>query len=329
MAMSPAGPALGLEPIPVERPKFVVPDRAPRGPVGSRALPASEAPRVALGPSNGPGATALLPAPEVSRPRFELPSRPRPTSGGGPRAISEAPAAIDIGAQPSTVVVGLDPVPSSVPLPPGNRSAEFAAGPASGNGSGDRADPVTTAQLRVPNLSIAPAAAPAITRPPLPAPDRAAFRRQLLSTAIAATAAAVAGRGPDPILRGSSVYTMAVDMPNISSYEGSWTVRFTELGGSSPEDILTAPVATRKVDPVYSPSAAAEGVEGKVLLYAVIRRDGRVDQVRLVQGIDERLDVSAVTAFSKWEFHPATRNGTPVDLEAVVQIPFRLKSPAR
>ncbi len=80
----------------------------------------------------------------------------------------------------------------------------------------------------------------------------------------------------------------------------------------------------RKVDPKYIAAAAAEGVQGKVLLYAVIRRDGRVDQVRLIQGIDERLDLSAVAAFGKWEFQPATKNGRPVDLEAVVQIPFRL-----
>jgi hypothetical protein len=25
----------------------------------------------------------------------------------------------------------------------------------------------------------------------------------------------------------------------------------------------------------------------------------------------------------RWQFRPATRNGTPVDLEAVIQIPFR------
>jgi len=118
-------------------------------------------------------------------------------------------------------------------------------------------------------------------------------------------------------------------MPNITSYDGSWTLRFTELGGSSADDVLTSPAPLRKVDPKYVASAAAEGVEGKVLLHAVIRRDGRVEQARLVQGIDERLDASAVSAFSKWEFRPATKNGVPVDLEVVVQIPFRLRPAAR
>jgi TonB family protein len=231
---------------------------------------------------------------------------------------------------PALAIVGLHPAPAPLALAPGNRSAEFSAGPeaaAAGNGNGS--PPIETAAVHLPHLSVAPAAAPALAPPaPLPhAADRAAFRRQLLS-ALPVTSAALRAAA-DPFLRGSTVYTLAIDMPNITSYDGSWTVRFTELGGSSPEDLLTGPLPLRKVDPKYDAAAAAEGVEGKVLLYAVIRRDGRVDQVRLVQGIDERLDLSAVAAFSKWEFQPATKNGVPVDLEAVVQIPFRLRKPAR
>jgi len=246
----------------------------------------------------------------------------------GPKPVTAAEApqvALTPGAPPGAVIVGLDPAPAPLPPPPGNRSAAFSAGPdAGGNGGNAGLQPAQTAELRIPHLSIAP-----LARPRQPGDDRAAFRRQLLASTLpvtrAALTAAPAAPAPDPILRGSTVYTMAIDMPNITSVEGSWTVRFTELGGTSPDDLLTAPVALRKVDPKYIAAAAAEGVEGKVLLYAVIRRDGRVDQVRLVQGIDERLDASALAAFAKWEFQPATKNGVPVDLEAVVQIPFRLR----
>ena len=37
----------------------------------------------------------------------------------------------------------------------------------------------------------------------------------------------------------------------------------------------------------------------------------------------ERLDEYARVALAKWRFTPARKNGTPVELEAVVQIPFR------
>jgi TonB family protein len=290
------------------RPRFQVPDRAPVAPAPPRALEVS-APELALSPGAAPR-LPVAPGQPPERPRFRLPERQARDTG--------APLAI----------VGLDPAPALGPLPPGNRSAEFAAGPdarAHGNGNGD--PPVEIAELRLPHLSIAPAAAPALAppAPPSRASDHAALRRRLLS-ALPVTGAALRGAA-DPFLSGSTVYTLAIDMPNITSYDGSWTVRFTELGGSSPDDILTAPLPLRKVDPKYDPSAAAEGIQGKVLLYAVIGRDGRVGQVRLVQGIDERLNLNAVAAFSKWEFQPATKNGVPVDLEAVVQIPFRLRKP--
>jgi hypothetical protein len=42
----------------------------------------------------------------------------------------------------------------------------------------------------------------------------------------------------------------------------------------------------------------------------------------LVRGIDEQLDANAMQALSQWKFHPATKQGAPVDLEAIVHIPF-------
>ena len=87
---------------------------------------------------------------------------------------------------------------------------------------------------------------------------------------------------------------------------------------------LTAPVPTRKVDPKYIQTAVEERVEGVVRLSAVIRRDGHVQSVELLQHLDDRLDRTAVEALSKWEFEPAVRDGVPVDVDAVFEIPFRL-----
>ena len=51
--------------------------------------------------------------------------------------------------------------------------------------------------------------------------------------------------------------------------------------------------------------------------------DGSVGNVRVLRGADERLDRFASEAVSQWKFDPATKNGTPVDVEATFQIPFR------
>jgi TonB family protein len=114
-------------------------------------------------------------------------------------------------------------------------------------------------------------------------------------------------------------------MPNITSYTGSWMIWFAERREESAAGgVLRLPVPLRKVDPKYFPAAIADRVEGKVRLAAVIRKDGRVDSVRLLQHLDDRLDQSAKEAMDKWQFEPALRDGQPEDVDAVIEIPFRL-----
>jgi TonB family protein len=78
------------------------------------------------------------------------------------------------------------------------------------------------------------------------------------------------------------------------------------------------------VDPKYLASAMADRIEGRIQLLCVIGRNGHVSQVELVKGLDPRLDRSAMDALAKWEFTPATRSGIPVDVDVMVDIPFRL-----
>jgi TonB family protein len=131
---------------------------------------------------------------------------------------------------------------------------------------------------------------------------------------------------PDPRLSGRVIYSIAIQMPNVTSYSGSWVVWFAErepLPGLQKVD-MRAPVPLRKVDPKYVASAAADRVEGVIRLAAMIRKDGHVEQISLIRHLDERLDRTAQEALSKWEFTPAMRDGTPVDVDAVFEIPFRL-----
>ncbi len=121
-------------------------------------------------------------------------------------------------------------------------------------------------------------------------------------------------------------YSLTLNMPNLNSAGGSWVIRFAELKHDSTADSkqqLSAPAATRKVDPAYPLQLMRENVEGVVTLYAVIRSDGTVGNVRVLNGIDSRLDQFASQAVSQWQFHPAMKNGAPVDVEATFRIPFR------
>jgi TonB family protein len=116
---------------------------------------------------------------------------------------------------------------------------------------------------------------------------------------------------------------MTLNMPNFNSAGGSWVIRFAELNENGDKGDLTAPAATQKVDPAYPMELMRQNVQGTVTLAAVIRSDGSVGDVRVLRGVDDRLDGYARVALARCRFRPATKNGTPVDLDAVVMIPFK------
>ncbi len=118
-------------------------------------------------------------------------------------------------------------------------------------------------------------------------------------------------------------YAMTLNMPNLNSAGGSWVIRFAELNPNEAKGDLTAPEATQKVDPAYPLELMRRNVQGTVTLYAVIRNDGSVSNVRVLRGVDDQLDQYARDALARWHFRPATKNGAAVDLEAVVMIPFK------
>jgi len=136
---------------------------------------------------------------------------------------------------------------------------------------------------------------------------------------------------PEKILSGE-VFTMHVNRPNLTSAAGSWILSFAELEeGEDPpyrhKDPLAAPVPMQMSDPKYPPELIKGHVQGEVVLYAIIRKDGSVDSIQIVRGLDPQLDRNAIDAFRQWTFQPATRARVPVDSEVVIHVPFRYQDP--
>jgi protein TonB len=136
---------------------------------------------------------------------------------------------------------------------------------------------------------------------------------------------------PEKILGGKRIYTAYVNLPNLTSAKGSWILNFAELEPSgSPTHVhtdLAAPIVTRTVDPKYPTSLIKQHIEGEVILYAIIRQSGEVDSIQVVKKLDPQLDRNAIEAVSAWKFAPASRNGEPVAVEAVIHIPFNAPAP--
>lgn len=122
-------------------------------------------------------------------------------------------------------------------------------------------------------------------------------------------------------------YRLTVNMPNLASASGSWIIRFAELHPLVAQEKipLSSPVPLRKADPAYPPDLIKDKVEGVVVLYAIIRSDGAITDVKILNSINDRLDQSAIAALHRWQFQPGSKDGKAVDVEAVVQVPFKVK----
>jgi TonB-like protein len=55
----------------------------------------------------------------------------------------------------------------------------------------------------------------------------------------------------------------------------------------------------------------------------VIDEEGKVDSLTL-QGTPIAMTQAILTDISAWQFKPATKNGKPVRVEVVLEIPYRL-----
>jgi periplasmic protein TonB len=87
---------------------------------------------------------------------------------------------------------------------------------------------------------------------------------------------------------------------------------------------VSAPVALSQVPPQYPMMARSSRVEGQVKLEAVIRRDGTVGDIKVVQGLRMGCTEAAITALKQWRFRPGERNGVPVDVYYTLTVGFKL-----
>jgi TonB family protein len=92
-------------------------------------------------------------------------------------------------------------------------------------------------------------------------------------------------------------------------------------GGSG----ITPPRLLREVKADYTEEARQRRIAGDVILEIVVRRDGTVGDVKVLQGLGSGLNDQAMQAVRQWRFAPAQRQGTPVDVIVEVAVEFKIR----
>lgn len=274
-----------------------------------------------------------------------------PSANQAELTLEGAPAVAAAGIGQSSadaVILGLNPAPQLGPIPEGSRNAQVAIAPQLGEPG---AGPGGSGGLQLPNVAIregrngtgGASGTPAnmngrlvSTRASTPAGNTSPAMSVFVvrGTGAAGQALSVPLRPSsrtiplalEAVFRNRVVYTLVVPKPELPQYSGDWILWFAETHpdpGVTPA--VRAPAPFRKTDTAVNlkdpPPPLAEG---RVQLMAVIRRDGRLANVTVLRCPDSRLREPAPKDLVKWEFQPATRNGQPLDVDVVIEIPFRL-----
>jgi periplasmic protein TonB len=96
-------------------------------------------------------------------------------------------------------------------------------------------------------------------------------------------------------------------------------------GPYRPGSGIEPPRLLREVKADYTEDARRRSVSGDVVLEIVVRRDGTVGDVKILQGLAGGLNDRAVQAVRQWRFTPARRQGAAVDVVVEVAVEFKLR----
>jgi TonB family protein len=289
------------------------------------------------------GRLAQLNAAAVPRPAFKAPTV-NGTTGSQPatkpQLLAEPPAVVSSkgsGDGLKAVIVGLNP--EAGPAPPGSRPGQFSQAPVTGvpsSGTSPQPGAPTVPGLMARGSSGAPPPVPAHVAPPppdLPKPERRLLKELTLPSmnrtmsAPLRPSSRIIPASVEARFVGRDVYTLVIPCPEFPGYTGDWILWFSERHTRDDQGSrVQAPIPIRKYSWTASTQMPADSLgNGTIQLASIIDRDGHVSGVRVLRGgaTAEAFRQRALEELQTWEFQPALRNGEPVDIDVVLEIPFQ------
>ena len=88
------------------------------------------------------------------------------------------------------------------------------------------------------------------------------------------------------------------------------------------------PIFTKRVPPKYPERAIKIKLQGYVILEAILRQDGSVDDIKVLRGLGKGkfgFEEEAIKALNQWEFLPGKVNGKNADVRMTLKIDFVLQ----
>jgi protein TonB len=80
----------------------------------------------------------------------------------------------------------------------------------------------------------------------------------------------------------------------------------------------------RRVEPKYPPLPRIAGIEGKVVLRAIIAKDGTIQSLEIISGSPLFAEATR-EAILQWRYQPTLLHGEPVEVETMITVVFTLR----
>jgi TonB family protein len=127
----------------------------------------------------------------------------------------------------------------------------------------------------------------------------------------------------------------SLEPPSISSQPADSSALQGVLEASVSVPALSAPISQgtsggrilHQVRPIYSTKAQSMRLEGKVVVQAMVKEDGTIGAVKVLEGHPE-LAQAVVDAVKDWRYQPFLLDGRPIQRETKITINFRLRPSA-
>jgi TonB family protein len=103
-------------------------------------------------------------------------------------------------------------------------------------------------------------------------------------------------------------------------------VRINDADKVAPNGGMAAPTVLKSTVPMYTDDARSHGIEGTVVVGALVGEDGQIKSMNVLKGLGYGLDEMALSSVQQWTLSPGTRLGTPITVYAQVDVPFSLAS---
>ncbi len=193
------------------------------------------------------------------------------------------------------------------------------AGPGTGAGAGPGAGPFAGMTIQGGEGPTGAITIPAPSKPPAEVQEGASYDITIISTGNSG-----GGVGDFGVFHDEAVFTVYLNPATAADDPASpWPLQYAVLdpAGVALQDLLP-PSPVKKQAPVWPPDLLTRYSGQEIVVYAIIDAEGKMQHLKALQSPNARLSEALLAVLGQWLFRPATMNGKPVAVKAVLGVPI-------